>query len=282
MRHTIRIGAPLAALLSFSVLQACTVQNVDENVGTRPDEIVELDDGCELGEFRFCDQEIDATINGEQTCIAEEDVRGWNACAPRQMDGPDDCRDGEAWDGRVCVMQSGEGSTPIVLSFDRKAVHYTQQGAGFDLTGVGLQVTTDWPTSATPWLARDRDGNGVIEGGGELFGSATTLESGRFARHGFEALVELDEDGDGALTAFDTAFDSLVVWTDDNHDRVSQPDELKSLTAVGITALSLDMQVRARCDDRGNCERERASFTFIDAEGNRRRGAAIDVHLAWQ
>lgn len=275
------LGATIAALFPFFALQACTVGDTVEDLGTSPDEIVEVDASCEVGEVRFCEQTIDPTVDGEQACIDEDGVTGWNGCAPRRMDGPEDCHEGEEWDGERCSEFSA-GSTPIVLSFGGEAVQYGAGGGDFDLTGRGYNVSTDWPTATTPWLALDRDGNGRIDSGAELFGSATRLASGAFARHGFEALRELDDNGDGVLTEADAAFASLRLWADHDGDRISHADELVSLSAAGVTAISLDMSVVPRCDARENCERERSTFTFENAEGQKSTGAAIDVHLAWQ
>jgi hypothetical protein len=141
---------------------------------------------------------------------------------------------------------------------------------------------TDWPTARTPWLALDRDGSGRIEDGSELFGSMTVLSSGHRARQGFEALRELDANGDGRITAEDPAFASLVVWSDRDGDRVSSSSELASLGALGVVSIDLAYTVEPRCDARGNCEVERASFRYVDASGLERRGAIVDVHLAAQ
>jgi hypothetical protein len=283
MKTTSLLGATLAAILPAALLlPACSVGgDADEQLGVSPEEIVEEDD-CEPGEARWCEQTEDTSRDGEQACVEDEDgFTGWTACAPREMDGPEDCYPDEQWDGERCAVQQS-GSTPIVLSFENRSVRYTTGGGDFDLTGADFNVSTDWPTAATPWLALDRDGSGTIDSGAELFGSATRLASGDFARHGFEALAELDDDGDGALTARDAAFAHLTIWSDANADRVSQPSELRPLAEAGVTALSLQMTVEPRCDARNNCERERSAFTYVDATGTTHVGTAIDVHLAWR
>ena len=166
--------------------------------------------------------------------------------------------------------------TPLVLSFDVARVELGQASGSFDLALAGASFGSDWPTAQTPWLALDRDGSGRIDDGGELFGSGTSLRDGTRAENGFQALAELDDDGDGQITASDYAFASLRLWADENRDRVSQPGELEPLSARGVTHIGLGYERAPRCDARGNCEVERASFDF--AEG--RRGAIIDVHLA--
>lgn len=190
--------------------------------------------------------------------------------------------------GQVCVTQWddhqfwGPCSTPLVLSFDGAPVEYlTDREHAFDLSGIRSEVT-DWPTARTPWLALDRDGNGRIDDGGELFGSMTVLSSGRRAPHGFAALRELDADGDGKITPADTGFSRLLVWSDRDGDRRSSADELVPASAWELLSIDLDYTADCRCDARGNCEVERAAFRFRDATGAVRTGTVVDVHLAAQ
>lgn len=167
-----------------------------------------------------------------------------------------------------------ECTTPLVLSFDGQPVSFERSRASFAFTP-GRSVRSDWPSAVTPWLARDVNGNGRIDDGAELFGSDTRLPSGRTAVNGFEALAALDDDGDGVVDARDAAFPSLLLWRDMDGDKRSTPDELEPLAQAGVASLSTGFVVRTRCDGRGNCERERGTFT--SASG--RQGAVIDVYL---
>ena len=194
------------------------------------------------------------------------------------LDGP------PVWNG--CFeddTSSAAAGTPIVLAFGGERVTFDSAvPASFDLAGAEMSTVTDWPAASTPWLALDRDGDGAIENGSELFGSMTKLASGGRAKNGFQALRDLDDDGDGKLTAKDAAFAKIVLWADADRDRVSSKSEMKSLADAGIQSISIDYDVVAKCDARGNCERERASFTYVTASGSVKTGAAIDVHLKFQ
>jgi hypothetical protein len=136
--------------------------------------------------------------------------------------------------------------------------------------------------ATTPWLALDRDRSGTIDGGHELFGSATRLRTGGVADNGFTALTELDSDGDGRITAADPGFAALVVWSDGDGDRRSTGFELQPVTSLGLVAIELGYASERRCDVRGNCEVERATFTYNDALGRMHAGEVVDVHLACQ
>jgi hypothetical protein len=183
--------------------------------------------------------------------------------------------------------------TPLVLSFDGSAVAYVADpgGAYFELGQHDGLSTTDWPTSNTPWLARDLDGDGAISGGAELFGSETVLRSGHKAANGFEALAELDTDGDGRVGASDgAAWGSLLLWRDDNANRRTDEGEIQTASAAGILWIDLpgapgkpaELTIPAsrapRCDARGNCEVERSAFGYVDGR-REQKGAMIDIHL---
>lgn len=177
-----------------------------------------------------------------------------------------------------CTASSTAASTPLVLSFDGAPVTFQASARAFAINGT-MSVATDWPTSRTPWLALDRNSNGAIDDGGELFGSATLLKSGERAENGFLALRELDTDGDGQLTPADAGWSQLRLWNDGDADRVSSSTELTGLGARRLVSIDLGYAVEKRCDDRGNCEVERAGFRYIDEAGVEKSGVIIDVHL---
>lgn len=166
-----------------------------------------------------------------------------------------------------------ECTTPLVLVFDSAPVKFESSTRAFAFAP-GKPVQSDWPSAVTPWLARDVNGNGRIDDGSELFGSNTKTPGG-VAKHGFEALAVLDENRDGVVDAKDPQFASLRVWRDVNGDRVSQPEELTSLASERVQSLSLSFSNQPRCDLRGNCERERSTFSF----GEGRQGSLVDVYL---
>ena len=210
-----------------------------------------------------------------------------NATEPCEGGGMRGCGEAEDGSGRLewteCDLSSGAASTPLVLSFDGAEVALAASAsAAFDLTGLGQSLATDWPSARTPWLALDRNGDGSINDGRELFGSAVEIAEGRLARHGFEALTALDENGDGRIDAADPGFAALTLWSDVDADRQTDRGELATLAARGVVSLSLSFERRAACDARGNCGIERAAFTWVDAEGQAREGRIIDVHLAFQ
>jgi hypothetical protein len=158
-------------------------------------------------------------------------------------------------------------NTPLVISFDGAPVTFTHDGRTFAFRGA--RVASDWPAATTPWLALDRNGDGVIDRGSELFGDGVPG-----ARNGFDALAALDANHDGRIDASDPAFASLVLWADRDGDRRSTPDELTPLAGV-VTAIPLASRLDPRCDDAGNCEGERGTAMVRDGS----TAAVVDVYL---
>ncbi len=261
---------PLLVSLFCSVGLACDKEAAADDVPC---------DESHLGASRECS-------DGAQFCRSAADGEvGWGDCVASPTCMPEDneegceaCRLDDAGVPYFAEIVCG-GDTPLVLSFDGTAVEYGSGGRPFAL---GRCAATDWPTASTPWLALDRDRSGHIEGGHELFGSATPLRDGGLAPQGFAALAELDGDGDGRISAADPAFAALVLWTDGDGDRRSSGLELQPLAAMGLVAIELGYTRDRRCDARGNCEVERAAFTWRDALGRERGGEVVDVHLACQ
>jgi hypothetical protein len=163
----------------------------------------------------------------------------------------------------------GRCNTPLVVAFDGQPIELLTTPKPFAFRP-GEPVATDWPTAATPWLALDRDGDGAITSGLELFGDAGG------AKNGFEALAALDDNRDGVIDRADAAFAQLLLWADANGDRESTPAELSPLART-VTSIPLTYEADARCT-RGNCEGERGRIEWRDANGPR-TGAVVDIYL---
>jgi hypothetical protein len=129
----------------------------------------------------------------------------------------------------------------------------------FDHDGNGFAELTGWVSPKDGLLVMDRDGDGRITSGRELFGDQTILQSGAHATSGAQALAEWDlaangGNGDGVIDSQDAAWASLRVWRDVNSDGFTQAGELISLADAGITSLSLSFATTNVADGLGNTQ----------------------------
>ena len=117
-------------------------------------------------------------------------------------------------------------------------------GAYFDHNGDGVSHKSSWISKEDGILAYDRNGNGKIDDGSELFGNFTQIKdkdgNQRLAKHGYEALANLDSNNDGVIDINDKDFNKLRIWQDINKDGVSQTNELKTLDELNIKSLNLN------------------------------------------
>jgi len=130
---------------------------------------------------------------------------------------------------------SVQQADPIAIDVDGDGI-LKNPGAAFvpfDITGDGKPEKVQLPGSDSALLAIDSNGNGLIDGGHELFGTQ------RGARNGFEELAKWDHNQDGVIDLLDPVFKQILLFTDANADGHSQPEELLSLAAAGISSLSL-------------------------------------------
>jgi len=111
------------------------------------------------------------------------------------------------------------------------------------------------------WLVLDRDGDGVINDGSEMFGNATLQPQppAGTRRNGFLALAQYDEDGNGTIDEHDAIFSELRLWQDSDHDGVSQPWELHALPELGVAGISLAYTEAREADQHGNSFRYKAA-----------------------
>jgi hypothetical protein len=196
---------------------------------------------------------IGTSPNGSGLCCFSSD--GTNSCnttfASRFM------RFGGHYDYLSCKCLGCDtcGGSPIVIDIAGDGITLTNpsEGVDFDLNGNGTRDRLGWtrPNSDDAWLALDRDGNGTIDRGAELFGDFTAQPAST-NKNGFLALAEFDGNGDRVIDGRDAVFESLRLWQDRNHNGVSEPEELHTLAELNVKALELDFKESKRVDEFGN------------------------------
>ena len=137
----------------------------------------------------------------------------------------------------------------------------------FDLDSNGFAERTAWVDASDRLLVLDRNNDGQITSGQELFGDQTLLANGVRAASGFEALKEFDANRDGRIDIKDEVYAKLRIWRDLNSDGISQAEELKGLSDYNIASISLSSTSSNASDVMNNIQRRVGSFIKTDGSG---------------
>ena len=144
----------------------------------------------------------------------------------------------------LLVKTARRYTDPLALDLDGDGIELTrlsgETSVKFDADGDGRRTATAWIAGDDALLVLDRNGNGRIDNGNELFGDQTVLSNGQLAADGIAALADLDTNGDGVFSVLDARYGDVRLWRDRNQDGVSQADELIRLVDAGVASISLN------------------------------------------
>lgn len=251
----------------------------------------------------FCPDSFDPII-GDEPCPPDDDTDGdgvpdvldceptipsiypgnplWQICAQYN---DLDCN------GMDDFLQCQQMGSPILIDVAGDGYNLTSKESGveFDVDADGMPEQRSWTTMGDDdaWLVLDRDGDGFVSNGTELFGGLTPQPDPipGILPNGFLALAVFDkyENGgntDGRIDNRDAIFGLLRLWTDLNHNGISEPNELYSLESLGITGIDLDYHISKKTDEHGNLFRYRSKV--YHAQGKKVNRWAWDVILLGQ
>jgi hypothetical protein len=151
--------------------------------------------------------------------------------------------------------------SPIVVDTKKDGIDLGPAGRGvsFDVNADGYPDFVQWvrPGGDEAFLSLDRNSNGLVDDGSELFGVGTPLFEGGKAPNGFVGLSQYDQQAlggndDGLISSADNIWPSLSMWLDANADGVATADEMRRPEALGFRSFGTIPKVRRFVDDAGN------------------------------
>ena len=208
---------------------------------------------------------------------------------PREQDPLYECEvfQGGRWLGGMCELPN----CPLIIDTARDGYRLTSvaDGVRFDLNADGVPEQVAWTRrdSDDAFLVMDRNGNGRVDDGTELFGNFTPAFPDKpdvTAPNGFEALrfVESPSYGsshpDRQIDRRDAVYGRLFLWRDRNHNGFSEPDELEPVKRSGILSIDTDYKLSRRVDRFGNEFRQRGRVIWKEGGAD----ALYDVWLQWR
>ena len=127
--------------------------------------------------------------------------------------------------------------SPIVIDLSNDGInsHALNYTINFDLDNNGFKEATGWVSGDDALLTIDKNNNGIIDNGSELFGNKSISDSAfsyinSSLNNGFETLKNYDSNNDGIIDSQDAEFDKLLLWQDKNSNGISETDELIKLS----------------------------------------------------
>jgi len=152
---------------------------------------------------------------------------------------------------------------PLVLNLSTDQVRLTGSSVAFDLNSDGSKEKLAVLTSGSAYLVLDRNHNGKIDNGSELFGPASG--------NGFSDLSQLDSDHNGWIDENDAAYSQLAVW--------NPGGTMKSLADAGVGAIALQNRATPYTLKEGGKELAdvRATGIFLTESGEAKTIQQVDM-----
>jgi hypothetical protein len=203
---------------------------------------------------------------------------------------------GGTWfeEDQLCEANPYEPGSPIIIATGDSSYKLSsvEDGVLFDINGDGVREQIAWTArnAEIAFLALDRDGDGYITSGKELFGNFTIPGES----NGFDALARMTLESNGGIkrgsvSSDDPLFARLLLWTDRNHNGISESSELRSADEL-LSDIGLGYQTHNRRDGHGNLYKFRGWVHLRTAPGRNktetphedvaRRRQIFDVFLA--
>ncbi|RAI15392.1 MAG: hypothetical protein DKM22_04595 [Candidatus Melainabacteria bacterium] len=140
----------------------------------------------------------------------------------------------------------------------------------FDHENDGFAEMTSWADTNDGVLFYDKNNNGIIDNGSELFGENYIKSNGQKATDGFDALADLDSNNDGVIDANDEHFADIKIEKGDGTQM--------TLAEAGITSINLNASTVNQTDENGNTKI--LSATFVKSDGTSGELGSFDLRTS--
>jgi hypothetical protein len=150
---------------------------------------------------------------------------------------------------------------PLVLDLDNDGIELIEQAEGvwFDIKGNNSKVKVSWVNCDDAFLCLDKNSNGIIDSGKEMFGD----QNG--SSNGFIELSLYDDDDNNFIDNKDKIYSRLLIWKDKNSDGISQENELSGLKEQGVKSINLNY-TKVNEEIKGNTIYEKSTFENFKAQ----------------
>lgn len=157
----------------------------------------------------------------------------------------------------VEVYQQVTFTDPLVINFEGNAADLTDEKFSFDLNADGEDELISYFTNSG-MLALDKNGDGVINDGTELFGA--------LSGNGFADLAQYDEDGNNYIDEADSIFNDLKIWTKTEEEDILQSLADHNVGAIYLGATETPFDIKG--EDNQHNGRVRASGFYLGEAGD--------------
>jgi trimeric autotransporter adhesin len=187
----------------------------------------------------------------------------------------------------LCAFATGAWAqcSPIVIDTHKDGIQLGPAGRTvlFDVNADGAADKVQWvrPRGDEAFLVLDRNRNGIVDDGSELFGVGTPMIEGGTAPNGFVALAQYDQpllggNDDGVISHADAVWQELSLWVDSNADGIATRNEMRRPESLGLTSFGIIPRVRRYIDDAGN---SLPYWAWAGATGRPARTMMVDVYF---
>lgn len=156
--------------------------------------------------------------------------------------------------------------TPLLIDLDGDGITTLpiEHGIKFDYEGDSNPINTGWASKNSGFLVIDKNNDGIVNSGQELFGDHTRLPNGVIASDGVMALTALDSNYDGLIDDRDSVWSELKIWQDLNSNGISEGNELQSLIDIGLKNINLSFTKDSIIDEHGNIHEFNSTVVWED------------------